>query len=234
MTTMHHDDADIQKRHDKVAASRTFKNLCDSLGLRQARVLDAGCGYGEYLAAFGPGSVGITTTPAEVAYGKAHNLDIVLGNVEDVAALRLSPGFGAVWANNLFEHLLAPHAFLISLKTVVAQDGRIVLGVPMVPVLPSFFFKIKRFRGALASNHINFFNRHTFRLTVQFAGWTVEDVRPFIFKSRWLDRIFSPVAPHLYLVARNNPDFAYPEKKMKEWENDPRYAHLIAIAGPKQ
>lgn len=223
-------DAEIGTRHAAVAASRTFRNVRDALGLAGKRVLDAGCGYGEYLALFGAGSIGLTTTRHEVEYGTRHSLDIREGNVEALAEFGLS-GFDAVWANNLFEHLVAPHAFLMELREIVGDEGRIVLGVPVVPAAP-FLMRFRKFRGALASNHINFFTRSTLRLFAERAGWKVEAVRPFIFKNPLLDRLVAPIAPHLYLVARKDSSFSYPEKKRKEWEGEARYARLLALGTP--
>lgn len=230
---MHSDDKDIAKRHAAVARSRTFQNLRRVLGLERMRVLDVGCGYGEYLAAFGPQSIGITTTPEEVAYGARAGLDIRAGNAEELAEAKLEGPFDAVWANNLFEHLLAPHAFLIELKPMAKSGGKLILGVPMIPAFPTLM-RLRRFRGALASNHIGFYTRRTLQLTAERAGWKVESVRPFFFRSAFLDGLLAPMAPHLYLVATNDASFTYADKKLKEWEHEPRYARLLTIVGPKQ
>jgi SAM-dependent methyltransferase len=77
------------------------------------------------------GSVGITTAEEEVAFGKENNLNIKIGNAE-----RLDPSVGhfeAFWANNLYEHLLSPHAFLMNLKRLSKHDTLLILGVPVVP-----------------------------------------------------------------------------------------------------
>ena len=94
--------------------------------------------------------------------------------------------------------------------------------------------KLKKFRGALATPHINFFTKEAFRLTVQRAGWNVLDVRSFIFNSRTLDNTTNMLMPHLYLVAKNNPAYTYPPKKVKEWEDDLHYDSLLSIMGNKK
>jgi hypothetical protein len=101
----------------------------------------------------------------------------------------------------------------------------------MVPREP-WLMHFRRMRGALAGNHINFFTRETLTLTAGRAGWAVECIRPFLAPSP-VDRILAAYSPHLYLVAHKNRDFVYPEKKLKEWRDDPRYAHLIG-EGTKQ
>ena len=60
----------IEKRFPPVEASRTFNRILDTLSLRNKKVLDLGCGYGEYLVKFGKESLGITSTVDEVEYGK--------------------------------------------------------------------------------------------------------------------------------------------------------------------
>ena len=61
---------EIEKRFKMVNDSRTFKRIADTYNTYDKRVLDMGCGYGEYMQRFGKNSVGITTTQAEVDFGK--------------------------------------------------------------------------------------------------------------------------------------------------------------------
>lgn len=220
------------KRFD-ADTSTTFKRILNTLDLDEKKVLDLGCGYGEHLMKFGKDSVGITTTNDEVEYGIEANLKIVKGNVELIDSLNLENNFQAIWANNLFEHLLSPHAFLMKLKLVADNDSRLVLGVPVVPKI-STLMKFKKFRGALASPHINFFTKETLSLTVTSAGWIIEEVRPFIFKNYLLDKMISLFVPHLYIIARNDSNFIYPEKKYKEWKDDTHYQDLLNIGGRKE
>ncbi len=216
----------VDHRYNSVIHSRTLRNINNIFSLSSKKVLDLGCGYGEYLAHFGKGSVGVTTTPEEVEHATARGLSVRLGNAEFLEELSFEEQFEAVWANNLFEHLLSPHEFLIKLKKQVTKNGILILGVPVVPFIPQLT-AFKKFRGALASNHINFFTADTLRLTVERAGWHVKAIRPFIFKNTMLDTCISPLVPHLYVIAENDTSFRYPSKKVKEWSNDSRYLKLI-------
>ncbi len=227
-----HNFETADKRFEPVGTSGTFNRILDILNLRTKKVLDLGCGYGEYLVKFGPNSLGVTSTLEEVEYGKVKNIRIVRGNVELIEKLNLNEQFEGMWANNLFEHLLSPHSFLIKLKTVAQDNTILVLGVPVVPRIASLM-KVKKFRGALAAAHINFFTRETLRLTVERGGWKVKDIRPFVFRNIILDRLFSFFAPHLYVVAYNDADFMYPEKKLKEWQDESHYDELLRIGKRK-
>ena len=220
----------FQERFDAVAASGTFRRIVNCFNLSHKKVLDLGCGYGEYLSHFGKGSLGITTSREEVGVGEGRSLDIRFGNAEFLEEISLPVGIEAVWANNLFEHLLSPHAFLMKLKKNVVPDGLLILGVPVVPKVTALM-SLGRFKGALASNHINFFTKKTLALTTERAGWCVLEARPFWFSPAWLDRLFVPLAPHLYVVAKNDAGFKYPEKKYNEWIADKHYQHLFEITG---
>jgi SAM-dependent methyltransferase len=209
--------------------SKTFNKIVNKFDLKNKKVLDIGCGEGDFLAFFGNGSVGITTTQAEVEKGIKKNLNIIFGNAELIDELSLSKDFEVIWANNFFEHILSPHSFLIRLKRISKEKSILILGVPIIPKL-NFLLRLNKFRGALASNHINFFDKKTLELTVERAGWKVKGSRSFVFSNIFLDKIFSLFfSPHIYIVAENDMEFKYPEKKIKEWEGDAYYKNLLKL-----
>lgn len=216
----------INQRFKNTNASRTFKRIVRVFAMHEKAVLDLGCGFGEYLTIFGKGSVGITTNMREVEEGKKRGLDIMFGNIEEMEKLNIKNKFDIVWANNFFEHILSPHAFLSKLRRVVVGETTLILGVPVVPVI-SLLLRVGKFRGALASNHINFFTRKTLILTVERAGWVVVDIRPYVVSYSPIDRLLGFVAPHLYVVAKCDESFRYAEKKLKEWEGVPYYDSFL-------
>jgi len=216
------------KRFNDIEKSHTFRHICELFELKQKSVLDIGCGQGQYLRHFGKGSLGITTAQEEVEFGVQNSLPIIFSNAEEMSNALVGKRFDAFWANNLFEHLLSPHSFLMKLKQFSAEESVLVLGVPVLPKILSLL-KLNRFRGALASNHINFFNLRTLKLTVERTGWKVISIRPFIFKNSLLDKIIRPIAPHLYVVAKNDINFVYPAKKVGEWKDDEKYRDLLSI-----
>jgi SAM-dependent methyltransferase len=225
---------DLKERRFTLASnSRTFKKIVQAFSLNRKKVLDIGCSYGEYTALFGPESTGITSNPKEVEVGRKRNLDIRLGNAEELFKLGLSPDFQYIWANNLFEHLLSPHAFLMNLKKISGPGCVLILGVPVAPA-PYSLTRLRKFRGVLSDAHINFFNWRTLKLTMQYAGWKVLDVRPFVLSNNFLDRMLKPIAPHIYMVAVSDPDFVYSQGKIQEWENDAMYGRVLEIGHSKQ
>lgn len=219
----------IHERFKSVFSSKTFKHIADTLTLKNKRVLDLGCGYGEYMQRFGKNSVGITSTVAEVAYGQKHNINLLRGNVELLSeTISINEDFDAFWANNLFEHLLAPHSFLVHLKQFAKANALLILGVPMIPKIVSLTH-INKFNGSFATPHINFFTKDTLEATVERAGWDIIDCRAFYLPIPIIDRIISPLMPHLYIVAKNNSSYTYPTKKINEWKDVTHYQDLLEI-----
>ena len=207
-------DEKIEKRFTAVTGSKTFRNIRVYAGLEEKSVLDIGCSYGEFLAHFGEGSVGLTIEPVEAEYGAKRDLSIRAGNVED-PTFAVAEKFDAVFANNIFEHLYSPHAFLIHAKDFLKPNGVLILGVPCIPKLVSLL-RIKKFRGSLASGHINFFTKQTLIHSVLQAGWKIECVRGFHFAPAFIDHLLDWAYPHFYVIARPDPNFVYTEKRRKE------------------
>lgn len=207
-------DPIIEARFTNTARSKTFQNICRTYNLDVKAVLDIGCSYGEFVANFGAGSVGVTIDPEEAAYGRRRGLDLREGNIESDSFV-LQETFDVVFANNIFEHLYSPHQFLVTVKQYLKPSGVLILGVPCMPVLRPLM-RFKKFRGALAVSHINFFARDTLVETVQRAGWVVHTTRGFHFSTALIDHLLDPIYPHFYVVATPDTDFAYHYKRLKE------------------
>jgi len=207
-------DASIEKRFVNASKSQTFLNKVRLFDLDKKSVLDIGCCNGENLAHFGPGSTGLTINPEEVVVGVAHGLDIRLGNIE-ATDFSLDKTYDVIFANNLFEHLYSPHAFLIKIKQFLKPNGILILGVPCIPKIVSLLH-VTKFRGSLADAHINFFTRDTLVKTVERAGWKPGMTRGFHFANAFIDHLLDPIYPHFYVVAQPDPDFHYSDKRLKE------------------
>jgi len=207
----------IETRFANVKKSKTLKNLIQLYDLDKKAVLDIGCLYGEFLKNFGAGSKGVTLSESEAEWGRSAGLDIVCGNIES-ENFDLKDKFDYIFANNIIEHLNSPHLFLIKIKKYLKDEGRLILGVPILPKL-SFLIKFKKFRGAFASCHINFFTKCTLRQTLIMAGWDIDVGRSFHFGNPFFDRLLHPITPHLYYISKINPNFSYSKKREKELES---------------
>lgn len=198
---------------ERVKKSKVFNNIIFLYKLDKKAVLDMGCSEGHHLACFGDGSVGVTIIDEHIELGRQQGLDIVSKNVES-PEFKMDKKFDVVWANNFFEHMNCPHLFLRKSAECLKEDGILILGVPVIPWF-SFLGRFKKFRGAYASSHVNFFYRKTLIETVKYAGYELVEARLFYFRNRYLDYLMNYIAPHMYVVARPRNDFKYGEKRLK-------------------
>ncbi|OGZ05810.1 MAG: hypothetical protein A2845_03330 [Candidatus Lloydbacteria bacterium RIFCSPHIGHO2_01_FULL_49_22] len=207
-------NGNLERRFAAVSRSKTLAHIIAELELDKKSVFDIGCSFGEFLTHFGEGSVGLTIAENEAAHGKMKGLDIRLGNIES-DDFKLDEQFDAIFANNIFEHLYSPHEFLCRIKRYLKPGGVLVLGVPCIPRIASLIH-FKKFRGSLATQHINFFTRETLYHTVLRGGWNISDMRGFHFACRVVDKLLDLVYPHFYVIAHVDPDFVYSDKRLKE------------------
>jgi SAM-dependent methyltransferase len=161
---------------------------------------------------FGQGSVGLELDPTAIAIGRNEGLDIRPWSFENDIPPELENLFDVVWASNLFEHVLAPHEFLIDLRRAIAPGGCLIIVAPVVR-RPA----IGPFRGFLAADHVNFFTPATLKLTIERAGYRVETVASASFPQLPMRtaEVLGHIAPSLFVKARPIPGFDYPEKALK-------------------
>lgn len=200
---------------------RTVRFLCRHYGADRKSVLDLGCGFGQHLLHFGPGSVGLDAIERNVEVARALGLEAVVANVEDGF-----PDFGrpfeAVFASNLLEHLVAPHLFLLRLHQLLTPDGLIFIHVPTIPPFPLVDRLIKRaigHNGYQASEHIYAFTPRVGGFILERAGFEVIDSAFVAVRDhpllRWGEPLFRELGISVMLVGRRDPAFVYPEKRVQ-------------------
>lgn len=204
-------------RFQNVTKSKTFKNLIEIFQLDKKAVLDVGCSYGEFLVHFGPGSLGLTIIKREVEIGNNRGLNVQYGNIESDDFMLPGGGFDVIFANNIFEHLLSPHTFLIKVKKYLKPNGIFILGVPCIPKIVSLL-RFRKFQGSLYPLHINFFTKETLTKTVEAGGYKILMTRGFHFRNTFLDKLLDPIYPHMYIIAEVDKNFQYNERRMEELE----------------
>ena len=125
-----------------------------------ARLLDAGCGTGGNLAAFGPGR-GVDPAPEAVAACRARGLDVVQARLE---ALPFDDGaFDLVLATDVLEHVDDDVAALRELRRVAAPGAVLLVTVPAHPRLWS--------AHDVALHHRRRYRRAELLARLRAAGW---------------------------------------------------------------
>lgn len=219
------DRSENQRIYRKFFATvpRSFLRIVERHRLGEKRVVDVGCGYGHYLIHFGPGSLGLDANEKSRLFANSLGLEVLYCNVEE--SLPLPPAsFQAAWCANLLEHLVAPHLLLSRLHRVLAPEGLLVAKVPVVP--PWFvrwgMRRLGRPLGYEASEHINAYTPATFAFTVERAGFRVVDSVSIELGNPLLQAATAPltrrIGASVTLVARKDPDFVYPEKRLESFD----------------
>ena len=135
------------------------------------RVLDVGCGIGDFLA-FRPGTVGVDVNAHAVEWCRRRGLDCRLMEADRLPFL--DGGFDGVVLDNVLEHLTAPEPLLNEIYRVLVSGGRLLVGVPG-----------ERGYGC-DPDHKVFYGDADLRRVVGAAGFACSRLFHTPLKSRWL------------------------------------------------
>ena len=155
---------------------RWAKHFCPPLlsYRRGCRVLDVGCGTGDFLARakdlWGCEAHGVDNSAHACAIARAQGLDIFCGQLQEacfpdefVHIVRLS---------HVFEHLPNPSGTLKEIRRIIRGDGSVFMAVPNAGGFTARLFG-ERWRGWEVPRHFYGFGRETLRILAQQAGFDV-------------------------------------------------------------
>jgi SAM-dependent methyltransferase len=200
------------------------RHLRSTRGMADRRVLEIGSAFGQHLLHWGPGSEGVEIQSEPAGFTEALGIPTHRFNVEDGFAELPSESFEAIHTHNLIEHLVSPHVFLAHCFRLLAPRGLLVIGHPVVPPrIGRWAWEAFGIRGWLAVEHINFFTPATARLTLERAGFGVlEQLAPgFLRIGHAVARRATSIGPTCYSICEKLEDFAYPEKRLAEFDPSP-------------
>ncbi len=101
-----------------------YPRICSHL---VGRVLDLGCGIGDFLS-FRKNTVGTDVNPEAVRFCRDRGLDAIC---MDVDKLPFHTGeFDGVVLDNVLEHIISPGMLLDEIHRVLRRNGTLVVGVP--------------------------------------------------------------------------------------------------------
>jgi 2-polyprenyl-3-methyl-5-hydroxy-6-metoxy-1,4-benzoquinol methylase len=142
------------------------------------RVLDAGCGAGEFLAflgrvGFAVAGVDLSAEAVERARRRNPDADVRVGSIEEHIPFR-GETFDAVWCTEVLEHVFDVHATLTELNRMLRPSGALVLTTPYHGVLKNMLIAPLNFDRHFnpEGSHIRFFTRRTLARVLVRAGFT--------------------------------------------------------------
>ena len=193
------------------------------------KTLDIGSSYGQTLLHWGKDSEGFDVSDRFVQFMQSLGKEVHRGNVEDGFPMLQPESYDAIFTNNLLEHLVSPHLFLVRLFSLLKPGGVLAIGHPVVPPQPfRFLRKAIGFQGWLAAEHINFFTPQTARLFLQRSGFQIEKQYFSAFASvASLSRLTVPFGVHCLSVCRKIDNYKYSSKRAAEF--DPEWANDLSF-----
>ena len=143
------------------------------------RILDAGCGRGEFLQFFGEWGLeahGLDVADAAIEVGKARlpTTSFYTGSLEEGTPLppRL---FQAVWCSEVLEHLFDVRKALAELNRVIDDQGLLVLTTPYHGLFKSLAIELLGYERHydVIGPHIRFFSRQSLAGCLDRSGFQV-------------------------------------------------------------
>lgn len=158
----------------------------DRYSLAGKRILEIGCGKGEYLSLLGEAGVratGLEYARSAVTHCRRQGLDALRGFLARPTQTLPAPAFDGFMSLNFMEHWPKP------VDTLRAVRHNLVPGGIGLVEVPNFDMILKEgLYSEFISDHLSYFTRETFSFALQRAGFEVLEAR-----SVWHDYILSAV-----------------------------------------
>lgn len=164
------------------------------------KILDAGCGRGEFsdfMEEIGFDVTGIDIASAAVKNTRARrpNRSVYAGSLEDRLPF-CKAEFDAIWCTEVLEHLFDVHAALSEFNRVLHDNGILILTVPFHGLVKNIAIALTGFERHYNPyiSHIRFFTKQSLNDSLKRAGF--ESLR-----WRGIGRMW-PIYKSLFVVAR--------------------------------
>ena len=161
-----------------------FRDFTEQFGLKEKRILEVGCGCGEYIdimKQFCNHVYGIEHKPSSVETAKAHGNEVYEAFIEDSETMVPGAPYDAFFIMNYLEHIPDLSGFLRGIYRNLADDGCGLVEVPN----GDFVIRNKMFSEFMLE-HLSYFTTETLRTALEINGFEVVSC-----DSIWHDYILS-------------------------------------------
>jgi 2-polyprenyl-3-methyl-5-hydroxy-6-metoxy-1,4-benzoquinol methylase len=159
------------------AATRVLTDDVRPLVAPPARLLDVGCGNGEFLRVArdaGYRVCGIDISAASADLVRRHGIDVRVGDLRAPGVFRDDERFDLITFWDVVEHLPDPRSFLARARELLAPGGHVLVKTPGTsPASVRMVARVPRLAGALlqAPSHVQFFQRDGLDRLLRDAGF---------------------------------------------------------------
>jgi len=158
------------RRFQSLQAARFVRRF----NLKRKRIIEVGCGDGQYLAVLANAGVAVSGIEPSISFRRLaiqRGYQVYPGYVTQTQRLPGAPYDGFV-ARQVLEHVWAPREFLMGIRKCLAGQG---VGLVEVPSIEQSI-KTNRFYDFFP-DHVNYFDSGTLRLALTLAGFEVLSIK---------------------------------------------------------
>jgi len=163
-----------------------FKNFVEKYDLKNKRILEVGCGNGEYLKIMNDycnNTYGIEYSLNSVNHCVKNNLQVTKDFLEDENTKVNINLFDSFYMMNFLEHIPEPNKILSSIYNNTTQDAIGIIEVPNFDLTIS-----KNIFSDFSLEHLSYFTKETLELLLRLNGFEILSLQPI-----WYDNILSAV-----------------------------------------
>lgn len=155
----------------QIYRKKFFDEFVNNYQLQGKKVLEIGCGCGEFLSIMnttGVKAYGLEHLTASVETCKRKNLNVYEGFVESADTCIENAPYDGFYIMNFLEHIPEPRAFLTGIANNLSDEAVGLIEVPnMNMVLDKLMF------SEFISDHLMYFTEHTLKILLEISGFEV-------------------------------------------------------------
>jgi SAM-dependent methyltransferase len=222
----------------KIFRERQFNDFIQRFSLLGKKVVEIGCGRGEYLSIMtkcGADAYGIEYSEDSVAYCTKNGLKVARGFIQSAADRLADAPFDAFFILNFLEHLPDPNS---TVRGIINNLSNGTFGLVEVPNFDMILRN--RLFSEFVSDHLFYFTRDTLCTTLQLNGFEIIECHEV-----WHDYILSAVVSKRERLDLSNFDecrdklireieayiHCFPAKKVAVWGAGHQALAVIALTG---